>query len=217
MGSKKSSCNNALIVLEGLPCSGKTTIARRLAKDLSAVLISESSPGTQVKNLERINFYLNDLRKGQNSHNGSVFIVDRYFLSTIAFEEVLKSLIERKLLGSHISTLYDLKRCCGRRFYGLLIGHRILAKPDLVFHLKISADVSIKRQRKVEKNVFKYNIWRNKKFLSEFQNFCLRNSKKYYKADPIIIDANLPLNEIYIIILKRLKRFIKLKNEPEGP
>jgi len=209
---------NLLIVIEGLPCSGKTRIVRRLAKELPAALIPELDLRVSLRNRERINFYTNDFKKSQESCCNSikkVVVMDRYFLSTIAFEETLKSLSKRKLFNSRLMTLYDLRHCCGEKFYFLLLRWNLLKRPDIVFYLKVPVDVSMERQNKIKKNSSKYNIWRNKKFLHEFQRFCLKNAEKYYSIKPIIINASLSFDEIYPMILKEIEESINSKNETE--
>jgi shikimate kinase len=207
----KQSNYKELIVLGGLPCSGKTTIARRLSKELSAVLIPDLFPQICLDGRKRLYIYLNDLRKCHDSYQKKISIAEHYFVSTLAFEKSLKFLTQKKLINSRISDLYDLKHCCGLKMYSVLLKHNVLRQPNIIFYLKVPVNISLERQKKVRRNDSAFSIWRNKKFLYEFQNFYLKNVQKYYSIKPIIIDASLSIEEIYNIISKRLKTLVKLK------
>jgi len=200
---------NLIIILEGLPCSGKTSIAKRLSQNLPATLIPELLNEKLKKDKRRINFYINDLIKSSNSYIDNVVIIDRYFLSTIAFEEAIKTLKKKKLITKHNLDSYDFHNFRAKQFYSFVIGRNIIRQVDIVFYLKVPAADSIKRQHRENKKFFKdkFNIWQDPKFLKEFQRFCLKNLKKYYSVSPIIINGRLTFDKIYAIVLNRLRQF----------
>jgi len=205
VNSKKFN-RNLRIVLEGLPCSGKTSIAKWLSQELSTVSTPELFNEKLKKDKRRINFYINDLIKSSSSTD-NIAIIDRYFLSTIAFEETIKTLKKKRLITEHNLNLYDFHNFCAKQFYSFAISHKIIRQPDIVFYLKISVADSVKRQLQKNKRFSKdkFNIWQTPQFLKEFQKFCLKNFKKYYSVSPIIIDCHLTFNKICATILDKLK------------
>lgn len=200
-----------MIVLEGLPCAGKTTIAKWLSRELSTIFIPELFDEKLKKDKRRINFYINDLIKGSN-HLDDNIVIDRYFISTIAFEETIKVLKKKRLISEHNLGLYDFRNFHAKQLYAFLLKYSVIRQPNVVFYLKISATDSIKRQYREKRGFSKlkdeFNIWQIPQFLKEYQNFCLKNLKKYYSINPIIININgrLTLSNIYTIISYKLKQ-----------
>lgn len=196
--------NNLVIVLEGLPCSGKTTLAKRLTKYLNIKLAGESLFLINRRDKRRINFYLNDLLKNSESRKETT-VIDRYFLSTLAFEEVFRKVYGKKMkkITADIS-LYDPQNFCASKLYSVFLRRGILKRPDLVFYLKISPAESLKRRIARGKINHKNNPWSDIKFLTAFQNYCIKNGQFWYKSKPIIINGNLTMKEIASIIKRRI-------------
>jgi len=196
-----------VIVLEGLPCSGKTTIARYLAKSFKARLIAELPSRHFSKGKKRKKFYLNDLRKSRNAQMGRIIILDRYFLSTIAFEEAFRIVFLNKKIKNFNISLYDFQDFDAKNLYHQFLQKRVLVLPSFVFYIKISPKESLKRRLTREKKAYSnLDPWLNLRFLESFQNYCLKNICSLYKIKPVIINGALPQETIFAIIKKSLNK-----------
>lgn len=205
MEKSKNYNDNLVIVIEGLPYSGKTSLAKQLAKSLNIKFVKEFLFRIKFSDKRRINFYINDLLKSLECSNRAT-IIDRYFLSTIAFEEAFKKIYKQKV-NKKFADIYDRQHFCALKFYSLLLRKGILKYPDIVVYLKISPFESLRR-RKIKEKIDYNNPWFNTRFLKAFQNYCIKRICFWYKAKPIIINGSLTIKEIISILKKKLNKFI---------
>lgn len=82
-----------LVAIEGLPCVGKTSVARALT-DLFPHSVSAVSelllPSEPPESTDQSIYYINDaLKSSRATTDRSICILDRYYFSTIAYEMAL--------------------------------------------------------------------------------------------------------------------------------
>jgi len=196
---------NIVIVLEGLPCVGKTSLAKIIAQEFNAVLVSELPSKSSVKNKLRKVFYLNDLQKSKKAYNQKPVVVDRYFLSTLAFEKAFQAVYTgRAKKITAIRNIYNSQNFRAQKLYKLLVRNKTLRCPNIVVYIYISPAESIRRRRLRRTKIDENNPWLNKAFLKKFQDYCLRNIEFWYKIKPIIINGNLTIKEIKSILEKEI-------------
>ncbi|PIV38251.1 hypothetical protein COS31_00435 [Candidatus Roizmanbacteria bacterium CG02_land_8_20_14_3_00_36_15] len=200
----KNCRNNSVIVIEGSPCSGKTSLAKRLAKDLNIKLVKELLFKIKPNDKRRINFYINDLLKSLKNDNETT-VIDRYFLSTVAFEEAFRKTYGQKKL---IADTYDRQHFCALKLYPFFLQRSILKYPNIVLYLKISPLESLRR-RKMKEKVNYRNPWFDIRFLEAFQGYCVTKIRFWYKVEPIIINGSLTMKEIIAILKKKLDNYYK--------
>ncbi|MBD2816063.1 AAA family ATPase [Xenorhabdus sp. Flor] len=101
------------LAIEGLSCSGKTTLAKYLSRNLNAALIPEWALNIQENLFHNSIYQINDIVKSKifEATFGSNVISDRYFISTILcdvvyrgkrnIDELIKSYSEKYLLPDY--------------------------------------------------------------------------------------------------------------------
>lgn len=195
-----------LIAIEGIDGSGKTTQSEMLFNSLRllslpAILLHEPTTGYYGRIIreklakEHINpeeayfLFVMDRREHVRQKilpalkDGKIVIIDRYFISTIAYQGAGGISIER-----------------------IISDHRTFAPiPDLIIILDISIDTALRRLKaKRNRDMFE----KNKDFLERVRNIYLR-IKNLLSTKVIVINAEKDPKEIHIEILKHVCRLLK--------
>lgn len=103
-----------IIVIEGADCSGKTTIAERLASDVGGIYYHNPAGKTDltknfyakvlkksanesigvVRLLQLASYAMNSIKMNELRESGHIVVVDRYLLSTVVYQEMELSAIQ---------------------------------------------------------------------------------------------------------------------------
>lgn len=196
-----------LIAIEGIDGSGKSTQSELLFKALKEIgydvvlsheptkseigekirskLKNENVSAQEVYELfvrDRISHVANKIRPALNS--GKIVIVDRYFISTIAYQGA-----------------------SGIPIHKILSDHAVFAPmPDLVIILDIPVEIAIKRLFNKRKDSFEKNV----DFLCKVREIYL-SMKKILNTNIVIIDATRSIEEVHKEILKHVLSLISSK------
>jgi len=197
-----------LIAIEGIDGSGKTTQSKLLLDALSKkgfkTLLSheptEGKFGEEIRKKLRCNdvspeeayeLFVKDRKEHVKNkikpalNSGKIVIVDRYFISTIAYQGAAGIPIN-KIIKDH---------------------KQFAPFPDLVVILDLPVEEAIKRLSNKRKDSFENNI----DFLRKVREIYL-NMKKILKTNIIIIDALRPVEDIHKDILEHVLKLIKKRN-----
>jgi len=193
-----------LIILEGLPGSGKTTLAKRLSRKLKGVLIPQiilrfprNYKNFSISKKERF-FMKNDLEKYKKASkalkNKQWVIMDRGIFSTLAYNYALTRL---KKGNTYESVLNWYKKY-----------EKNFTAPQIIFLLKVSLKTSLRRKNRLLSKTFVRNLlWTNINFLKEleifYQNLLPKLGKRNIKI--IRINANQSLKKVLQNILKKIR------------
>lgn len=155
-----------IIVLEGLPGSGKTTLSKRLSNFYDGTHVPEIvRPKTRLCNNE---FYFhNDILKYQiaNKNNHILSFMDRNFLSTLAFNYSDDRISKTSNYKSVVNWLKLQKE------------QVILYEPDIYLYLDLSVEQSLDRQNKDNQDT----MWTNRNFLIYLRKFYIKYLKMILK------------------------------------
>ncbi len=195
-----------LIAIEGIDGSGKTTqcllLYDALRKKNCDVLLSheptEGKIGEKIRNLLKKNsdiksqevyeLFVRDRMEHVNEKiepalkEGKIVIIDRYFISTIAYQGA-SGIPIAKIINNH---------------------EKFAPMPDLVIILDIPVDEAIKRLSNKRKDLFEKNI----DFLQKVREIYL-NMKKFLNTNIIIIDASRSIMDVHKEILYYVMNFIE--------
>lgn len=174
-----------VIVLEGLPGAGKSTILRMLEKDYHCV--SELSNSDQLVDTSESDYMSYDLAKIKSARNsGKLAFVDRGYPSTLAWNHALMVVNGESEYYSLLSRLEVAKR----------EGH---VSPDLYVYLTISPELSLSRKLRKASQA---DIWTQKKYLEVTAKYY---PAYFYAIEPdvplVTIDGTLAIEEIIKIII----------------
>lgn len=173
-----------LIVLEGMPGAGKTTLANYLSKQeniqpcyaLEQFVIDETLSEDIETSIQYIDAEFGRIREAQAlTLENQLVILDRSLLATLAFRYAKSQLENRR--GEYIKLLNYLY--AKARYQDL--------KPDLLIIMDVSIEQSLNRRKEFSRNPL-YRTWFDREFLFVFQDF-------YINQIPDILIAN---NNYYI-------------------
>jgi len=119
---------------------------------------------------------------------GYVVVIDRYFISTIAYQGASGIPID-KIISDH-------------KKYGVPI-------PDIVFVLDIPADEAINRLKRLKRN---FDSFEKKDFLEKVRKIYL-NVGRYIPTLVIIVDATRNVKEVHELIINYVSRFLSGEKE----
>lgn len=197
-----------LIILEGLPGVGKTTIAKKLAKKFKGILILQiftKFPQNYINfppdKKERF-FMKNDLEKYKKASEvlkrKELVIMDRGVFSTLvynyAFTQFKKTNIYEKILNWYKKN---------KNTFNL---------PQIIFLLETSIENSLKRKgRLIPKKSEKNSLWVNPYFLKKMEIFYKDELIKFKNRNIQIIKINSDqsLEKTFKDICKKLNEFKK--------
>ncbi|MCL4379417.1 hypothetical protein M1589_02615 [Candidatus Marsarchaeota archaeon] len=141
MGKLATSNSNKLIVLEGLPGSGKTSHLEYLSKFYSTISeISSKMP----KNPNDEFFLNNDIKKYRLASKKELTIMDRNYVSSLAFS--FSKLLDLDFTFFHVLRWYLCKRRAG-----------LLWQPYFYIYIKTPVPCSIARKKRKKP----HRIWSN--------------------------------------------------------
>ena len=143
-----SSCQH-LVILEGLPGSGKSSLLRALESQLKVATVPEMVATVDME--LPTPFLDHDLKKYAIARRPGITVMDRGVDSTLAVE-----------LADPESKTCSLTIEAVRRAYAN--GH--LTKPDVVIYLRVPVDVSLARQ-----NAWNAPLWRNRVLLESVEKY----------------------------------------------
>lgn len=197
-----------IIVIEGIDGSGKETQSRLLKENLegkgkkAAVYCYpdySSLYGERIKSFlykkidisvdELFFLYLIDMIKDnrrifEDVKEGKYVIMDRFFFSTIAYQSAAGFLYEK---AKELIKLIDMPR------------------PDKVFYINISSEVSMERKEKQKGKIDMDKFESDKAFLSKVSGFYDRLKEESFHSNGWVeIDGNKSIEEIAYLIEKDL-------------
>lgn len=183
-----------IIVIEGIPGSGKTSLQKHLSKELGLFSIPEVLIKKQTKNIPNARmqqqkwFWENDMRKIELALKKKKAVLDRNYVSTLGYNWSIpdNEPLYKKLLNLYIKNINKIK------------------KPDCYIYLDVPVKLSLKRKNRLNS---KTDEWTDKKFLinyKKFYNFFFSSLEKEIQI--IRVDASLPMKDIIIYTIKRLKQ-----------
>jgi len=194
-----------LIILEGLPGTGKTTLAKKLVKKFRGILIPQiilSSQNIYQKFLpmEKEKFFIrNDLKKYKKASQGlkkkKWVIMDRGIFSTLAYNYAFTRLEE-------INT-YKMVRDWYEK------NKKIFSLPQIIIFLEIPLITSLKRKNRLTlKMRRKKLLWANPYFLKEmkafYHKFLTRIKDKNIRI--LKINAKKPLKKVFNEICLKIEK-----------
>lgn len=180
---KKIMTRPYVVALEGIPGSGKTTLRSIIeVDDLSIDRVEQILPGDPEDDydlgLDKI--IQSDLLKTKRTASGEhrIVVLDRYYLSTLAYQFSYDSMNKTNTYGN-LKKLYD-----------DYLENGELVTPDVTFYIDTPVEESYARKNRVPGG----SIWEDKIFLGLNQVY-YRNQEGFY-----IIDGSKGLGEIQHII-----------------
>lgn len=184
--------NKKLIIFEGLPGGGKTTLAKKMAETLGGEYVEEIiqhkkfSPNQDEYYAES---ELIKMRKFSQSDRRLVFL-DRSFYSMMAYN------YGKKMIGANHAT---------RDLNNYLVSIADIIESGLFVYLRID-DINLCNKRKGRK-VDKNNVWTRGDALAHIRDFYDELFKK--KRNKIIINTdNRTLDEVYELLVNKLKKYV---------
>lgn len=196
------------IVLEGLPCAGKTTIGTVLSEKYDCNFIGTigflehirlKHENNEITNeLENIKFEVHNFVKNKNSFSGNE--TDEMFLNLDAKKEkLLNSLIENGenviMERNHATTLaysYCYSKKNNERFSSVLKKYlskkKDFIEPDIYIYLSINEETSQRRQQARKPTIVGLE-WGDAEFIKSFHNF-YEFFVKDYESNSILYEIN---------------------------
>lgn len=182
-----------IIVLEGLPASGKTSIADYLCDHFAFVKVNESLGELGGANLttdqtvifeETVQKYA--LAQSSQQHT----IIDRGYPSMLAWDYCAKKM----------NLASDLKE--KRKWVRAALGQGMLFEPDLYIYLRSTPYISLQRRPREETEI---DIWSGIRGMELYAEFCNDLFKKCFDI-VLEVDASLSIKKISKRIAKRIGR-----------
>jgi thymidylate kinase len=163
--------NGALVVLEGMPGAGKTSVLSALSRFEKDIVISKEldhvqqsiDPTTLIRTSDKEQWYIDSelarqLKIDSSLKDGGVVIQDRSVLSLLSYSYA------RSSMHSEVYRLIDL-------IERLIIDAKIgFIQPDLLLIFVVSQTVSRSRRARYE-NDGRYPEWFDRSFLSKYREF----------------------------------------------
>lgn len=191
-----------IIGFEGLIRSGKTTITKKVSKELNGFLIPEYGiytdgssvfPKFPAKSMSdaisSIDFFIKieEIRlKDIEESSSEIIIVDRTYLTCLAFDYAASKYASIDFFNKSLIAWKSAKKIC----------------PDIVVYLDVS-----------DKNLNIRLSHRKNQYLSHFYNSKFNKyMREFYRSQKLItINANKPINKVVIDVLKVVNEFIRRK------
>lgn len=184
--------NNMHIVIEGLPGSGKTTLATSLTEGGYYIKIDEMLQPIN-EDADEFAYVEHDIAKCALRKKYRNTVMDRSYLSTLAY-----NFANDKYSGS--KNYPRIKRRISNE-----LRHRRLTEPDLIIYLVSTNETSLLRQ-KPENAAF----WRINEMLGYSQEYVLKYLKRNYGGSVVYIDSSQSQEDVYKqakdIISKNVKK-----------
>ncbi len=174
-----------VVALEGLPGGGKTTLAQRLAKELSGEYVPEII-STYKYRPDQDEFYIEsefEKAKVVSRTNKKFCFFDRNHISMLAYN-----------YGKRANNIENIYEMLVKRF-------KYLSEPDLYFYLRIT-DVFICNKRKGTEG--RNPVWVDNKNLEKIKEY-YENFFSNIKNKVVIPVDELSLEEAYKLIVNHLK------------
>ena len=197
-----------LIILEGLPGAGKTTLGKRLARKFGGVLIPQiilpfPKNYKQLASYAKEQFFMkNDLQKYKKARqclkNKKLVIMDRGIFSTIAYNYALTRL---KQSNTYKKVMEFYKK--NRKIFNL---------PQIIVYLNVSILNSLRRKKRLPpKKTEEASLWVNPYFLKEMKNFYHKFLPKFKNRNIHIMAINSikPLEKAFQEICKKINFYEK--------
>lgn len=175
------SSHQHLVILEGLPGSGKSSLLTALKDRLGVATVPEMVATVDME--LPIPFFDHDLKKYAMARRPGVTVMDRGVDSTLAVE-----------LADPGSKTCSLTIEAVRKAYAN--GH--LTKPDVVIYLRVPVDVSLARQ-----NAWNAPLWRNRVLLESVERYY--QSRLVDQSNVIEIDATQDRGTVVEQVIKQLE------------
>lgn len=161
------------VVLEGLPGSGKTTLASLLAED-GYIKIDEMLVHI-AEGSDEFAYVTQDVAKVQKRAQGDKTVMDRSFLSTLGYNYA-NDICSGAVNFPRIKHKVDEELASGN-----------LKEPDLVIYLQVPLATSLARQNP-ENDAF----WRSEAMLLHFEEYVLSYLRNSYRGSVEYIDGTQP-------------------------
>lgn len=183
------STKNKIIVLEGLPGTGKTTLGNLFNQEMLVIpemILDEAAS----KEAGELFYFKNDLAKIKKAKDtGDTVLVERSYASTLAHNYA-----KLKIDGND-DYFKVLEAFAKNKKEGQLV-------PDLYIYLKIGVKKSLIRKNRAETSA---DIWTQEKYLSAIESY-YNNYFQLMEPDVpvVVIDGEMELDDIYVEIKKYL-------------
>ncbi len=174
-----------ILVLEGLPASGKTTLANCLRDEYGFKKVNESLGYLAGVNLsdEQREIFEETLRKYHLAKKSNIpAIIDRGYPSLMAWDYCAKKL--------NLASDFEEKQKWINK--ALTMGE--LFEPYLYIYLKISPEISIERRPRIEEDK---DVWSGLKGMNHCDYFYDSFFKRFSHTNKVVkINATLPIKEV---------------------
>ena len=176
------------IVLEGLPGSGKTTLATRLAATSAYTKIDEMLVPIQTGG-DEFRYVDHDIKKHAMARQYRDSVMDRSHISTLAFNYA----------NDRINALDNYPRIAERINEKLSDGE--LYDPDLVVYLTIPVELSLSRQNKTNES-----FWKNPLMLQLTDEYSRAYLDGTYTGSVAYVDTSRSDDDVYQEVLSLLEK-----------
>lgn len=167
-----------ILALEGLPGSGKTTMAEYVHDRFNFKVVAELL-GTIPDNVPEDAYIANDVRKFKLATSSTHAVMDRSYLSTLAYNFAYDKCHSTNAFGDVATTIYGLKEA-GK-----------LQDPDLYILLNIPTRLSLQRQKPGNAS-----FWRDERMLTYTKLFNESFMQQLDVDKKRIIDASQPVSVV---------------------
>jgi thymidylate kinase len=177
-----------IIVFEGVPGAGKTTLARRLEADFKeqTLFLPELNHPDYLPPADIQPWYIDRekvrTRIIQQSHMPRV-VIDRGYMSIVSF---MAANGDRNDLSNELA--------------------RELYVPSLVFYFDIDVEESLRRRFTKEEDREKYSLWYDRDFLGRYRHESSSLVERYSSV-VVKITADQPVDVVYALVKKSLNLF----------
>lgn len=190
------------VVLEGLPCSGKTSVLNVLKKNKIIVIDelrlernSESTFNYLTQEINRKKRIIN------NNYDSQIILGDRSIISTITFEAARLSYNSSKINETNFACLEDL--CLSKE----------IVMPSTIIYFDVSIENSRLRQELRDRDILEGRLWYEKDFLN-----LIKEANEFFLST-LVKDSNLTsyrLNSNTLDLDTMYKETFKILNGKNG-